>query len=198
VISVLVGGCATISGGKRQTIAVNANVPGATVFINNLPAGRTPFLGAVERDSALRIRVQKTGYAPQFLVLNGAIRPIFWGNILIGGTIGSSTDMSTGAMYEYSPASYYVHLTPTSAAHDYDQDADTAIQRYVMVNYQQLSTDIARGQGSRLDGLLHVLVEPESDRQPVADHLLQLWLSRPGPVPFGEAVAEHFAARIEG
>ena len=192
------GGCATLTGGTSQTISINSNVSGATVFIEGRPVGRTPFVGKVDRESELLIQLQKPGYLPQSLILTGSFRPIFFGNIILGGTTGSSTDLSTGAMYEYSPASYYVNFEPAHSGRLHDHEADTALKRFVMVNYEQLSSDIVRGQGARHAALLGHFVHAGIDEEMAAAELLSLWVSVQGAVEFGEAVSDYYLAQRRG
>jgi len=106
-------GCASIVTGGKQPITVNSNVPGAVVAVNGQQIGTTPYVGEIKRDSATRVTVSKMGYYPQTIVLATTLEPWFWGNILLGGVFGSSTDAGTGAMNKYAPDSYVVALVPT-------------------------------------------------------------------------------------
>ena len=107
-------GCASIVTGGKQPITINSNVPGAVVAVNGQRIGTTPYVGEIKRDSATNVTVSKIGYFPQTIVLATTLEPWFWGNILLGGVFGSSTDAGTGAMNKYAPDSYVVALVPTA------------------------------------------------------------------------------------
>ena len=106
-------GCASIVTGGKQPITVNSNVPGAAVAVNGQQVGVTPFVGEVKRDSTAHLTVSKPGYNPQSIVLTTTLEPWFWGNIILGGFFGSSTDAGTGAMNKYAPDTYVVTLVPS-------------------------------------------------------------------------------------
>src|SRR5215471_14546738 len=109
----LLGGCATIINGSSQKLAVDSNVKGATVLLNGQPLGKTPLLTEIKRGKeGAKLAVQADGFQPYEVTLNRKMSGAFFGNILSGGLLGSSTDSSTGAMYEYEPGTYFASLTP--------------------------------------------------------------------------------------
>ena len=112
VVALLATGCSTILNGKTQSITVDSNVKGAEVLINQVVVGQTPFTGQAPRGAEPQITVRKAGYESKTIVAETGFEPVFWGNILIGGVFGSTTDNSTGAMYKYAPATFNVELKP--------------------------------------------------------------------------------------
>lgn len=102
--------CATIVGGTSQTVSIDANVKGAEVVVNGAMVGQTPFAGTIKRGKSTSVTIKKAGYRPKTIILNTEVEPIFWGNIIVGGVLGSTTDLSTEAMYKYTPASINVDL----------------------------------------------------------------------------------------
>jgi len=105
-----VSGCSSIVNGKAQTITINSNVSDAQVTLNGEIAGRTPFTGLVKRNSHAVVTVSKDGYVSKTVTLDTAIEPIFWGNVIIGGVVGSTTDAATGSMYKYAPGTIQIDL----------------------------------------------------------------------------------------
>jgi len=103
-------GCSTIINGKRQIVSINSNVAGAQVTVNGMPVGQTPFAGQVERSSKAIVQLSKEGYVTKTMTMDTTFEPIFWGNIISGGFIGSTTDGVSGAMYKYAPATIQVDL----------------------------------------------------------------------------------------
>jgi hypothetical protein len=58
----------------------------------------------------------KDGYKPVTMELTTTLDPWFWGNIVLGGFIGSTTDYINGSVNEYSPSQFFVTLTPDGVA----------------------------------------------------------------------------------
>jgi len=103
-------GCSTIVNGKKQVVSINSNVTDADITVNGLPVGKTPYTGPIERSNKTILNVSKEGYISKTITLDTKFEPIFWGNIIIGGVLGSTTDASTGAMYKYAPSALQVDL----------------------------------------------------------------------------------------
>ena len=114
LILLAVSACSTIVNGKVQTVTINSNVSGAEISVNGKPVGQTPFTGLLERSNKASITVSKDGYIAKTITLDTNIEPIFWGNIIIGGVIGSTTDAATGSMYKYAPGTLEVDLEKKS------------------------------------------------------------------------------------
>ncbi|MGA0164382.1 MAG: PEGA domain-containing protein [Bdellovibrionota bacterium] len=110
-ISVLtLSGCATIMKGRSQVVSINSNVKDAEITIDGKVVGRTPYNGPIERGSDTSVTLSKAGYESKTVVLNTEFENVFWGNIILGGSFGSSTDYGTGAMYKYSPATINIDI----------------------------------------------------------------------------------------
>ena len=103
--------CASILSGKQQDFTVNSNVSGAKITLNGQSIGTTPYVGKIARSKEGAIlEVSKPGYATKKYALKTKVNGFFWVNILSGGVFGSSTDYSTGAMFEYAPGVINVDL----------------------------------------------------------------------------------------
>lgn len=110
----LLSGCATIFKGKTQLVSINSNVKGADVVVNGITVGKTPYNGPIQRGSSTTVTLIKDGYETKTATLSTEFEPIFWGNIIFGGLLGSTTDSSTGAMYSYAPATIILDLETTA------------------------------------------------------------------------------------
>lgn len=108
--SAMVTSCATIVGGTSQTVSIDSNVKGAEVVVNGATVGQTPFAGSIKRGKSTSVTIRKAGYRPKTIIMNTEVEPIFWGNIIVGGFLGSTTDLASEAMYKYTPASINVDL----------------------------------------------------------------------------------------
>ena len=110
VLVLAVAGCSTIINGKNQIVSINSNVRDANITVNGLALGKTPFTGEMIRGDKTIVTVSKEGYISKTVTLNTEFEPIFWGNIIVGGFFGSTTDAVTGSMYKYSPNTLQIDL----------------------------------------------------------------------------------------
>jgi hypothetical protein len=109
------GGCATIVAKSSQTITVSSVPEDAAVRISNasgeaVHSGNTPMTVTLKKGRGYfkpehyTVRINKEGFQPQELKIDGAINGWYFGNILFGGLIGMlAVDPSTGAMYTLKP-----------------------------------------------------------------------------------------------
>jgi hypothetical protein len=112
-LMVLASACATIVKGTSQSVSINSNVRGATIIVNGKTlSGTTPYNGPIERKSGTTVTLQKEGYEAKTVTLTTEVESVFWGNIILGGGIGSTTDLASGAMYYYAPATLQIDLVP--------------------------------------------------------------------------------------
>ena len=112
-------GCATITKGTTQTIAVDTpGVPGATCTIQtpNGPRGVvTPGNVALDKQSsALPISCTKECYVTGSSMIPSNTESMAAGNVLLGGVIGLGVDAASGAMNKY-PDMFTVAMMPDPA-----------------------------------------------------------------------------------
>ncbi len=107
VTTTFLSSCASIIKGKNQTINIttsNGKNIQATVFSKNgMLDTELPRVISVARDSqdiTIRVKGDKC-HTETVSVAQSRIEPWFWGNLLTGGILGSSTDYGTGAMWKY-------------------------------------------------------------------------------------------------
>lgn len=99
--------------GTLQEVFFDSNPSGAEILHDTEVVGTTPTKLTFRKSSAQpRLTFRKEGYKPRTITVEHRLDDYFWGNIIIGGTTGSMTDDSTGAMYQYSPGEYVVTLEP--------------------------------------------------------------------------------------
>ena len=159
VALVLTTGCATVLGGTRQLLTVNANVEGAEVFLNETRLGVTPLTAEVKRGQTGELRVTADGYQPYTVAINRKVSTLFFVNILSGGSFGSTTDLATGAMYEYEPSTFMVSLQSSQIGLEGRQEwmRKEALRGFVLMNNEAIVSELADGTGEHLDLLFDVL-----------------------------------------
>jgi len=107
ILSIFLTGCAGIINGTDQTVTFTSEPSGATVLIDGMTRGKTPLTLKLKKNSYDTIMVKLDGYKTVTKPLEKkydavALLNIFWDL--------STTDMITGAAYEYEPNSYYFEL----------------------------------------------------------------------------------------
>jgi len=101
-------------GGDQVTF--DTNVSNVSIYLNGTKIGErrnNSFTVRFKRDGVeKRITFKKEGYQDETIVLKKSMANTFWGNFLVGGVLGSSTDsISTKNYMEYSPDHYFVELS---------------------------------------------------------------------------------------
>ncbi|MFV2081569.1 MAG: PEGA domain-containing protein [bacterium] len=100
-------GCATVMKGTSQDVTIDSNPQGAQVFVDGGIMGETPLTLNLKKNAYDNIMVKKEGFKTQNIPLEKsfdgvAILNIFWDL--------STTDLITGAIYEYKPNQYFFEL----------------------------------------------------------------------------------------
>jgi PEGA domain-containing protein len=188
VLVFLIAGCATLASGTSQQVTFSANVDDAEVYLDGVFVGRTPFTGVVKKGKK-NLRVEAAGYRDENVTLSRSLDPVFWGNIIIGGTLGSITDFATGAAYQYAPASYQVVLQKEGQT-DASYSLELGVRKFATVYIDQISRDLSRGGGDYLDALVALSIAPEGSDLDSSVIRTALENSRGEPLAFGALVVE--------
>lgn len=184
-------GCATIMTGSTQKLTFNSNPNGAQVFINGQPVGTTPITIEWKRGSAAAtIEFRKEGFETHVANFNTKVNGWFFGNIITGGLIGTTTDAASGALYEYAPDTYQAILAPKTAANLEQFRRDVELQKFVMASYPQIAHDLDRGAGEYLDALIAKL--GATDRDQAVATLRDLRANSAGAPDFAARVVASF------
>jgi hypothetical protein len=151
---IISGGCASIVSSSNQNITVASDPDGATIRIDGMPIGKTPTTVPVKRSSANKmIILEKDGYESQTISASSGLNPWFLGNFCTGGLVGSTTDMISGAAYEYSPGQFYAVLK----AKDGSAPAKASqIKMYVFKNFASIKSEITSKPKTYCNGLYEV------------------------------------------
>lgn len=101
------GGCVSIIKGADQTVTFTSEPSNAEVLVDGLSMGKTPLTVSLKKNKYSSILIKKDGYRSQSRPLEKkydalALLNVFWDL--------STTDMISGAAYEYQPNSYFFSL----------------------------------------------------------------------------------------
>jgi len=121
---IVLTGCATIAGSREQSIYIDSMPNGATVTLNDVGAGVTPFrLTLLRKNPTAIIGIELEGFKPYVVELERKVNGWIWGNIILWGIIGMAIDRSTGAIFTYHlPESAETIETPEGGNHPKDVD----------------------------------------------------------------------------
>jgi hypothetical protein len=191
----LLAGCATIINGKTQSISIQSVPSGATVSLNGAPLGATPLTQLIERKAGQTLTVSKEGHKTFTTQMSTSLEPWFWGNIVIGGVIGSTTDNYTGAMYQYAPSQYLVTLEPDGGnkiTTPGEKSKKDRIREFVMLNYNQLVSDLSKGAGSFQSSLMKLLEVAKNEEAAASKRIKAMADAFPDIGQFADNVANAF------
>lgn len=102
-LTLLFSSCATIVSGSKQNISFASTPSAASIFIDEVEVGKTPFQMKLARNSEHEVMIKLEGYQAYQTKLTKKFNAWYFGNILIGGLIGLIVDPLTGAIYNLSP-----------------------------------------------------------------------------------------------
>lgn len=164
----ILSGCATVISGPSQEVTFNSEPQEATITVAGKVLGKTPITANVSRDKNVAVTFEKEGYKTYTAQLSTTLNGWFWGNIVIGGLLGSTTDGLSGAIHEYSPDQYFVTLVPEKAF-GMETNRPKDIKQMLLGFGSEIRSEIAGGGGSHVNELLAALgVVEEKKAQAVA------------------------------
>ena len=146
ILSLTLLSCASIFTGTTDTVSFNSTPSGAQVLINGVQIGVTPLTTSVAKSTSTSVVIRKEGYADYQFVLQTSMEPWFFGNIILGGLIGSLTDVASGAVNQYEPNAYFTTLSPLGAGPVfYETDPEFAVRSVSLTLYWQIGRELATG-----------------------------------------------------
>lgn len=107
--------CATIVCGSKQEVSFNSTPTNASIFINEVEVGKTPFKTKLERNKEHSVVIKLEGFKPYETKLTKKFNAWYIGNIVFGGLIGLIVDPVTGAIYQLSPKDVNAQLEQGTA-----------------------------------------------------------------------------------
>ncbi len=156
----MLSGCASLVSGSTQEVSFQSNPEDVVVTVSGRVIGKTPVTVQLDKKTGQSVVFGKDGYKPVTMQLTTTMDSWFWGNILLGGLIGSTTDGLSGAVHEYSPSQYFVTLSPvgvnTMESSTLTTQRDKA-KEFIVRHYASLIADISKGGGDDFSGLMPLL-----------------------------------------
>jgi hypothetical protein len=190
-----VSGCATIvSGGGKQQLTFNSEPPDATVTMAGRALGKTPLTVTVDRAKNMALVVEKEGYKPFTTQLSTRLNSWFWGNILIGGLLGSTTDGVSGAINEYSPDQYFVTLVPNKPF-GVEENRRSDLKQLLVGSGTEVRKELSNGEGEYVNSLLKLLQVGDADRAKAIETLKKVAATTPDDLEMANKVIEIYEVK---
>ncbi len=210
----LLAACSTVASGTTQLMTFQSTPDEVTVTLTTLDTsdpthiaksdtrvlGTTPLSVEIDRGDDQTVTFSKAGYKPLQLELTTEANPWLVGNIIIGGGFGSTTDVMSGAAYEYVPDKYFVTLMPEQAT---SIDTPThgsqreKIREFIVFRHDALLRDIHQRDGEDLSALIQLLHIPVHDEQDAQSALQTLATKHSDAGAFADQVVETFRKQMK-
>lgn len=191
---VLLSNCATIIKGGKQEVSFTSVPEDTIVIVNGRTLGKTPVTTTIDRKSDQILTFEKEGYKTLTLPFTTTINGWFWGNIAIGGLIGSTTDGLSGAVYEYSPSQYNITLVPTDKT--FTENTETIkkneIKSYIISGYNNILMELDTKSGEYVNSLTELLKVKKENRNEAIEKIKQLSTIYRNIPEFADQVVNYF------
>lgn len=191
----LVAGCATIVTGTSDTITFNSEPEGATVTVAGRVIGKTPVSVVIDKDTNQAVTFEKEGYKTFTTQLSTTTNPWFFGNIVIGGLLGSTTDGVSGAIIEYSPDQYFATLTP-EVPFGINNNLPRRVKEVVVAFGDDIRAELAAGSGPYTTELLGLLGVATENHEASTRVLASLASQSEDNLEFAESIIEFYELRM--
>jgi hypothetical protein len=187
--------CASIVSGSTQEVGFRSSPEGAEVIVNGRVIGRTPVSVQLKKQGNQFVTFELDGYKKLTLPMTMHLDGWFWGNLVLGGVFGSTTDSASGAMHEYSPNQFLVTLEPVGAGKMESETLKAPRQRareFIILAYRNIVADLKQGKGEYATSLLDSLKVAPPERPAAISRLLALAQAFPSIPEFADQAVEIF------
>ncbi|MBC5863320.1 PEGA domain-containing protein [Flavobacterium sp. K77] len=134
----LCSSCATIVSGSKQNVKFESNPSQATILVDEVEVGKTPFEIKLSRKSEHEVLIKLDGYKNYQTTLTKKFNAWYLGNILIGGLVGLIIDPVTGAIYNLTPKQVNAEMTKGTAFNYKKGDVYVAVALEVDPNWNKV------------------------------------------------------------
>jgi len=194
VTVILSTGCASVVSGTDQKLTFNSEPEEATVTVSGRVLGKTPLTVPVDRGSNQSITFEKEGYKTYTAQLSTTTNPWFFGNIVLGGLVGSTTDGVSGAIHEFSPDQYFVTLKPDTPT-GLSTSRPRQIKEIIIAFSGEVRHELATGGGEKVDTLLRLLDIDGTEQDTTIRALNQLALANENDLELAETIIEVYGVQ---
>jgi hypothetical protein len=194
VLAIVIGsisGCASIVTGTDQTLTFNSEPDGAKVTVAGRVIGKTPLSVQIKKGKNQSLTFEKEGYKTYTTQLSMSMNSWFWGNIVIGGLLGSTTDGMSGAINEFSPDQYFVTLVPDNG-HGLSSSKARKLKEIVIAFGGDIRRDLTSGGGESSDAVISLLETEAGDKETTLLVLKKLASQSANDLEFAESIIDFY------
>ena len=137
-LTLVMSSCATIVSGSKQNIKFSSNPSSASIFIDEVEVGKTPFEMKLARKSEHSVMIKLEGYQTYKTNLTKKFNAWYIGNIVFGGLIGIIVDPITGAIYNLSPDEINAEMNKGTAFKSNKKDIYIAVALNIDPNWKKI------------------------------------------------------------
>lgn len=185
----LASGCASIVSGTDQKLTFDSEPDEATVTVSGRVLGKTPLTVLVDRGSNQSITFEKNGYKTHTSQLSTSTNPWFFGNFILGGLPGSTTDGVSGAIHEFSPDQFFVTLKPDTPT-GISTSNPRRIKEIIIAFSGDFRHQLASGGGEKVNTILHLLSIDDSEKDTTIKALNQVALNTENDLELAKTIIE--------
>ena len=165
LISLFLQSCSSIINGRTQKVTITSNVNGAAVVINGRKVGTTPLTTRIKRENSMHITVRKKGYEDHSAALLTRLDGWFFGNIIFGGFLGSTTDLASGSVHLLDPDHIHIQMVEKEKRTSKTKDRMKQDVEFSLIMYKKLIKEIKLGKGPHLRSLYQLKNMGTSDNK---------------------------------
>lgn len=189
-VMVFSSGCASIISGKTQNINLQSDPSGAAVLVDGVQMGLTPLSTVIVRRDNTIVEFKKPGYEDAKMPLRTGLNPWMGANVIWSyfSTTGTTIDYATGSAYAFDRDNYYINLKPLVNGPRASLEEQSEVTRYILINYNDVSAQLAKGQGDNLTALLSLLKVPDEQRSVAIAAIKDAWVKNTNPVDFAKSI----------
>ena len=190
----LVSGCASIITGTDQNLTFNSEPDGATVTVAGKVVGKTPLSVQIDKGKNQSLTFEKEGYKTHTTQLSTSLTPWFWGNIVLGGLVGSTIDGVSGAINEFEPDQYFVTLTPETPF-GMSTSKPRQIKEIIIAFGSEVRKQLVAGGGESVDALIEILELENTDKQTTLKALNKLANQYSNDLEFANSIIDVYSIK---
>jgi len=189
--------CSSIMSGTTQKVTITSNINGCDIRINGNSVGKTPTTVRIKREDRMHLIVTKSGYEDYNTTMETKLDPWFWGNIILGGVIGSTTDFALGSTHLLDPDTIHIQMYKKGKNSSFytpnnDPDKISDKMEFAIINFLNLEKQIMSGSGEHFEALLSLMgLKDSSERKNFLSHIQKVVIRQPTSLQFSQAVESY-------
>ncbi len=186
----LLASCSTFLTGAKQQIVIRANIVGTKVYMGDDLKCTTPCTLSLEKQrTPYYFTLKAEGWKEVTVELHSAVNAMLTSNSS-NLSVGSLTDLTTGAFWAYNQDTLYVVLSPIKGTPKAETKNALALEKYAFSNFSMIQSEALAGhaQGEYSSALSRKTGLPVKE-------IWQILQDKKTPADFAAEIAGRFHSR---